>query len=135
MKIKKYLRFYYSAGGLQRRMDNFILRYALKSGEGVNNCEICFESIQKLICDKQTLAGLWARIDEVLNRMTAQDRQSLKYYAEIRGVRQLSEEVIRELHRAVMKFTRRSLGLIKATKTQYKTLCAYYCLLGAPDDG
>lgn len=134
MKIKKYLRFYYSAGGLQNRLDDFILRYALKSGEGVNNCEVCFDRIQKLICDKAALAGLWARIDEVLGKMTARDRQSLKFYAGIRGVKQLSEEVVRELHRAVMKFTRRSVGLIKATKPQYKTLCKYYCLLGAADD-
>ncbi|MDE7301251.1 MAG: hypothetical protein K2N47_03690 [Clostridia bacterium] len=134
MKIKKYLRFYYSAGGLENRLDDFILRYALKSGEGVNNCEACFDKIQKLILDKATLAGLWARIDEVLKKMTVRDKQSLKRYAGIRGVKRLPEEDQRELHRAVMKFTRRSGGLINATVSQYKTLCAYYCLLGRLDD-
>ena len=108
--------------------------YALKSGEWINNFQTCFDKIEKLISDKATLAGLWARIDEVLTKMTARDRQSLKYYAAIRGVKRLGEEVVRELHRAVMKFTRRAVGLIKATELQYKTLCTYYCLLGAPDD-
>ena len=133
MKIKRLLRFYFSAGSLNRALDNIITRLALSSGQDVySGCEEYFDKICKLLEDKRRLGELWARLDGVLGNMTEGDRAALKLYAAARvGVK---GDEKREIHRAAVKFARRAAGLLNSGEELYKVMCAYRCLISpAPD--
>lgn len=134
MKIKQLMRFYFSAGSLDRALDNIITRLALSSGQDTfAGCEAYFDKISKVLEDKQKLSELWARLDGVLNNMTERDRAALKRYAAARTGIKGDEK--KEIHRAAVKFVRRAAGLLKSCGGLYTTLCAYRCLISpAPDD-
>lgn len=128
VKIKQLMRFYFSAGSLDRALDNIITRLALSSGQDTfAGCEAYFDKICKVLEDKRSLSELWARLDGVLCNMTERDRTALKYYAAARcGVK---GEIKREIHRAAVKFARRAAGLLKTCGELYSVLCAYRCLI------
>lgn len=133
VKIKQLMRFYFSAGSLNRALDNIITRLALASGQDVYaGCEEYFDRICRVVEDKRKLSELWARLDGVLCNMTVRDRETLKFYAEARtGIK---GDMKREIHRAAVKFARRAAGLLKSFGEQYCVLCAYRCLISpAPD--
>lgn len=133
MKIKSIMRFYFSAGSLDRALDNIISRLALSAGQDVYaGCEEYFDKICRVMEDRQKLSELWARLDGVLQKMTERDRQTLKAYAAARvGVK---GDAKREIHRAAVKFARRAGGLLSGGGELYKVMCAYRCLISpAPD--
>ena len=133
VKIKKLLRFYFSADSLNRALDNIITRLALASGEDVfSGCERYAERIASVIEVKSELCGLWARLDQIIGAMTERDKFTLKRYAAMRTGPVGADK--REIHRAAVKFARRSGGLLSGSQNVYKILCAYQCLISpAPD--
>lgn len=133
MKIKKLLRFYYSAGSLNKALDNIILRAALSSGaDTYSGCEKFAEKMAAVIEDKTKLADLWARLNLVLGAMTERDRVTLKRYAAARCGADGGDN--KEIHRAVVKFSRRASGLLKGAEEEYRILCAYRCLISSEPD-
>ncbi|MDE6691685.1 MAG: hypothetical protein K2K04_06920 [Clostridia bacterium] len=128
MKIKTLMKFYFSAGSLNRALDNIITRLALSSGQDVYaGCEEYFDKICRVLEDKQKLSELWARLDGVMSNMTERDRVTLKSYAAARtGVK---GEIKKEIHRAAVKFARRAAGILKSCGEVYSVLCAYRCLI------
>ena len=133
VKIKNIMRFYYSAGSLNRALDNIITRLALSSGLDVYaGCEEYFDKINKVTEDKRKLSELWARLDEILGKMTERDRAALKRYAAARVGIKGGEK--KEIHRAAVKFSRRAGGLLKSCGEQYLILCTYRCLISSAPD-
>lgn len=127
------MRFYFSAGSLDRALNNLITRLALAAGgDTYAGCEPYAERILGLIEVKERLGQFWARLDGIIGALTEADRAALKRYASVRGGPAATEK--RELHRAVVKFTRRAGGLLAGGNEQYKIMCAFQCLLSpAPD--
>lgn len=134
MKIKNIMRFYFSAGSLNKALDNIITRLALSSGQDIYaGCEEYFDKIVKVLGDKRSLSELWARLDGVMCNMTERDRATLKFYAAARGGVKGDEK--KEIHRAAVKFARRAAGLLKSCGKLYSVMCTYRCLISpAPDD-
>ena len=133
MKIKKLLRFYYSAGSLNGALDNIIMRTALTAGgDTYSGCAAYADKIADVVEAKAKLADLWARLNAVLGAMTDRDKLTLIRYAALRtGV---DGEEKREIHRAVVKFTRRALHILNGAEEEYAILCAYWCLLSFKPD-
>lgn len=133
MKINSLLLFYYSAGSLNRALDNIITRLALAAGQDAYaGCEKYFDKICKVMEDKRLLGELWARLDGVIRNMTERDRAALKAYAAAReGIK---GDKKREIHRAAVKFARRAAGLIQGGGKLYPVLCAYRCLISSAPD-
>lgn len=128
VKIKSLMRFYFSAGSLDRALDNIITRLALSSGQDIyGGCEEYFDKIVKVLSDKRSLAELWARLDGVMSNMTERDRATLKFYAAAR--RGVKDGEKKEIHRAAVKFARRAAGLLKSCEKLFSVLCAYRCLI------
>ncbi|MDE6074862.1 MAG: hypothetical protein K2G26_00320, partial [Clostridia bacterium] len=76
--------------------------------------------------------GLWVRLDGIIGAMTERDKLTLMRYAAMRTGPVGAEK--REIHRAAVKFARRSGGLLSGSQNVYKILCAYQCLISpAPD--
>lgn len=126
MKVKRILRFYFSAEKLNSAVDNLILKRACAPcADGREGAErIC-----GLIGEKQELQRFWGYLDGIIGKLAKEDIRSLGEYAAIRcGVKSLEREDNLRLKRAVVKFTRRvkrledfaeALGLVGK----------YYCLL------
>lgn len=133
MKIKQLMAFYFSAGSLDRALDNIITRLALSAGQDIyTGCEVYFDRICKVTEDKRKLGELWARLDGILSKMTERDRATLRLYGAARtGV---TDDVKKEIHRAVVKFARRAGGLLAGGGELFRVLLAYRCLISpAPD--
>ncbi len=133
MKIKIYLRFYFSAGSLNAALDNLITHLAVRSGLDIYKGAAAYAArISALVGDKQKLSELWGRLDNILNKMTERDRRTLKRYAALRTGVEGAEK--KEIHRAAVKFARRAEGLLSGGDGFYKLVCAYRCLISpAPD--
>lgn len=133
MKIKSLLRFYFSAGSLERVLDNLILKLALSSGQDVySGCEEYFDKISKLTEDKRVLGQLWTRLDGILSKMTEKDRATLKLYGAARAG--IPDGDKKEMHRAAVKFARRAEGLLAGGGGLFSVLLKYRCLISpAPD--
>ncbi len=127
MRIKNVLRFYYSADSLERAIDNLITGRAYNSaGSGG---EECAEKICELIGEKSELSVLYNYLDGVITTLPEAERCALENYAVLRGgVKQLGEERIKLLKRAVMKFVRRARRLA-SFKEGLALVGKYYCLL------
>lgn len=133
MKIKVFLRFYFSAGSLNDALDKIITHLAVSSGLDIyGGCAQYAERISEIVEVKRKLSELWARLDGVLQKMTVRDRQTLKKYAALRtGVK---GEEKREIHRAAVKFARRAGGILSGGDAPYRLLGTYRCLISpAPD--
>lgn len=135
MGVKKLIRFYFSAGSLERALDTVTQKIAISSAYSEAGCEYFAERILGVIALKQDLSVLWGRLDAVISGMSARDTATLKRYGSLRtGVKKLPAEERKEIHRAVMKFTRRAEGLRRRCGELYKTLCSCYCLLSSEAD-
>ncbi len=107
MKVKRILRFYFSADSLERAFDNIILKSAVNLAEGSTRHSA--ERICGLICEKQELGRLWNYIDGVVGSIPEEDIKSLKLYAGMRySICRADEEVRKCVKRAVVKFMRRA---------------------------
>ncbi len=133
VKIKHLMRFYFSAGSLDRAFDNIITRLALSAGQDTYaGCEKYFDKICKICEDRRKLSQLWARLDGVISNMTERDRATLKYYAAVRT--KIKDGDKKEIHRAAVKFARRAGGLLKGGGELFAVLCTYRCLISPSPD-
>ncbi len=129
MKIKRLLKFYYSAERLNSALDNLMLKLALSSAQSDKSCEFYAEKIIAVGEVKRELAELWGRLDGYMRGLTERDKATLKTYAFARvGAKKTGGIPEKEIHRAAVKFSRRAAGLLNSCQRAYKTLCAYYCL-------
>jgi len=106
--LKKLLRFYYSAESVNEALDGVILRLASSSWCDSFGGEHSFDKVNRVVEVKAELSGLWAELDGIISAMTESDRQSLERYLQLKtGIGALGEEERKELHRVLVKFTRR----------------------------
>ena len=129
LKVKKVLRFYFSADSLERAFGNLILNSAYSSAYSYGG-EYA-EKICSLIGEKQELSELWSYIDGVMNELSEEEFAALKGYAGLRcGIKNLCVEKRREIKRAAMKFRRRAKRL-ESFENALGLVGKYYCLLTA----
>ncbi len=122
--LKKLLRFYYSAEGVNEALDGVILRLAISSWRDAYGVEHSFEEISRVLEVKAELTSLWAELNAVISAMTEIDGRSLEAYANLRtGIGALEEGERRELHRALVKFKRR-LGTLAERRSEAVKLAA-----------
>ncbi|MDE7181774.1 MAG: hypothetical protein K2O41_01905 [Clostridia bacterium] len=127
MKVKKILRFYFSAESLERAFDNLITRYALASAE--RGGEESAERILRVLGEKDELAKLWRYIDTVVPTLPPAEQSALKEYAALRcGIKRISDEKRKLLRRSVIKFTRRARRL-ESFIEGLRLVAKYYCLI------
>lgn len=128
MKIKRLLKFYYFADSLNSALDGAVYRLAVACGRDLyNGCEYYAEKMAELVEVKGKFGGLWARLDCVLGAMTEADNRALKRYAAMREGG--TEEERKQIHRAVVKFSRRASNLLSKVDSEYRLVCAYYSLI------
>ena len=133
MKIKNLMKFYFFADSLNRALDGVIMRVAFKAGrDAYRGGEAYFNEMAAVVEIKGELSDFWARLDGIMEGLTERDRRTLKVYAAARTA--FEGEGKREVHRALVKFSRRAKGLLYGDERQYKLMCAYKALLvPAPD--
>lgn len=126
MEVKRLLRFYFFADGLDRTLDGLIMKCACDfCGDG----EAAAEKICGLIEKKRALAGLWDYLDKIASGLSEGERGALKYYARLRrGLRSLPDEIKKAVDSAVAKFKRRA-NRLNCFSAERKLLGEYYCLL------
>ncbi len=127
MKVKRLLKFYFCADGLNGALDNIILRFAMRSADGTSSCEVYAEKMIKVISEKESLGKLWAFLDNAFRTLTARDIATLESYA--LSKRKISEIGKTEIKRAVTKFSRRIRAGIDRFSASVGIVNEYYCLL------
>ena len=127
LKIKRILRFYFSADSLERTLDGLIMKCALNL---TGSCAVAAEKICALIGEKSELSRLWNYVDGIINGFTEDERLSLKTYALMRcGIKTQPPEIYRGIKRAAVKLTRRARRL-DAFPDGLRLVNDYYCILG-----
>ncbi|MDE6868145.1 MAG: hypothetical protein K2J83_03260 [Clostridia bacterium] len=127
MKVKRLLRFYYCAEGLERAFENLILKIALSSYG--KSCFYNADRLCRIIDEKSELNKLWNYLDGIIPALSQEERTSLKEYAEMRcGIKRLCGEDFKRIRRAVVKFKRRARRLDGFTRGA-ELVGKYYCLL------
>lgn len=127
MKVKRLLRFYFSADGLDRALNNLMTAAACRSGAEAGRGQESAQRLCALIGAKCELGALWGYLHGVLGGMDGEERQTLADYARRRGRRPASAEQNRATHRAAVKFARR-LGRLERYAEGVKVLERYYFL-------
>lgn len=126
MKVKRVLRFYFFAEGLERTLDKLIMKTACAPDA---DAEGGAERILKLIDEKRELSKLWSYLDGILSGFTEAERGALKSYAALRcGLKRLDDDGRKSLRRAVMKFTRRA-RRIESFRAGLQLVSGYYCII------
>ena len=129
MKVKRLLRFYRSAEKLNGFLDKLMEHVAVQSGlDAFLRGECVADKLLSLIEEKQKLSNLWARLNGVMEGLTEADRLTLNNYADMRS-RPASGAEEREIHRAVVKFTRRAFCILNGGGEALKLVNKYYCLI------
>lgn len=130
VKSKKILRFYFSAEKLNGALDNMILSCALGAYGDLGACEIRAERMVALIDAKARLSELWGWLDGALALFPETDRAVLERYAKMRGgVTRLGEAERRDIHRVVVRFTRRVEGRLGRFSDGIRLVNRYYAFL------
>ncbi len=129
MKLKRVLKFYFSAEKLNRALDDIITRNALASADFTVSAKYCAEKICKVIETKKSLSALYGYIDGVMCGFKDGEKKALGYYASLKtGILALPDDARREIKRVLSKFSRRSGGILRFGDG----LCAvnaYYALM------
>lgn len=128
MKSKQLIRFYFSAGNINKALDNLILDKALKSANFGKSCEYYAERILALIEAKEELSKLWNYLDGVVASLTERERAVLKYYGGLRAGVKLAPSRAKEVKRVAVKFTRHA-RLIGRYGEGVRLVKEYYCLM------
>lgn len=129
MKSKQLIRFYFSAGRINKALDNLILDKALKSANHPGSCEYFAERILALIDVKKELSKLWNYLDNVVSSLTERERSVLKFYGRLRvGLTKLAPAHANEVKRVTVKFTRHA-RLIERYVEGVQLVKEYYCLM------
>ncbi|MGN1373318.1 MAG: hypothetical protein ACI4VK_04650 [Candidatus Coproplasma sp.] len=135
VKLKRVLRFYFSAGSLNDMLDGMITKYAASSWREIAGGVHSFDKVCTVIEVKEELEELWARLDKVMVKLPCDDLLALKKYASLRtGVSKLSEAERRKIHSALVKFRRKTVNLLSSGKRGYECICAYYALISPDPD-
>ncbi len=129
MKSKRLLRFYFSAEGVDRALNNLITAAGCASfyapGKGVYYAE----KMLRLIEVKSELGLLWNYLDGILKEFSDVERQTLKRYGELRcGFSKLGDEDRRGIRRAAVKFARHARG-IERFSAAVELVGEYYSLM------
>ncbi|MDE7167627.1 MAG: hypothetical protein K2O28_02110 [Clostridia bacterium] len=128
MKSKQLIKFYFSAGNINKALDNLILDKALKSANYGKSCEYYAERILTLIDAKEELSKLWGYLDTVVSSLTDRERSVLKFYGALRtGLSKLTVARAKEVKRVTVKFTRHA-RLIGRYGEGVRLVKKYYCL-------
>lgn len=128
MKCKRLLKFYFYADALNAALDRLISAVAVKSYEAGAGYQSA-EKIMSVIDAKDELSKLWRYLDGVMNGLNESDIETLRYYGGLRvGSKSLGEDAVREIKRAVSKFTRRA-RFIGRFDRAVSLVREYYCLL------
>lgn len=128
MKSKQIIRFYFSAGDINKALDNLILDKALKSANYEKSGEFYAEQIAEIIAAKGELSLLWGYLDGVIKNFTKKERSVLKFYGGLRvGALKFEPEVFREIRRVLMKFRRHAVNLERFGEG-VRLVREYYCL-------
>ena len=128
MKSKQLIKFYFSAGNINKALDNLILDKALKSANHGKSCEYYAEQILVLIAAKEELSKLWGYLDKVVSSLTERERSVLKFYAGLRvGLTKLTVAHAKEVKRVTVKFTRHA-RQIERYGEGVRLVKKYYCL-------
>lgn len=106
MKVKKLLRFYFTAESAVRLIDNLIIRKAVRA-EFCRGAEECAEEVAELVSKKADMCDFYRCIDGVMNMFCEGERAVLENYA-------MSNTKGREEHRLAVAFARKMRGLIGA---------------------
>lgn len=125
--IKKILKFYYSADGLERYFDGKIMKIACDANGSVEGAayRIC-----GLIEEKRALARLWGYLDGILSQFSESDRRALQFYAYLRcGLKGQPAEIFKAVRRAVVRLSRR-LKIINFFSDGLRLVNEYDCLTG-----
>lgn len=132
LNVKRLLKFYFCADSLNDALDRTIMFTAVKSGGYADGGEEFAEKILRIISVKGKLSELWRDMDRVISCMTDRDRRTLEGYAYLKGgTSAISSESAREMHRAVMKFSRRSLPFRERLEEGQKLVGAFAALLAS----
>jgi len=134
VKVKRLLRFYFAADKMNKALDSELFRIAQRSaGDMYCQGEKYFEEAARVIGVKEELSALYARINDVMSRMSAEDIASLKRYAFFRGrLAGLPCAEQAELRRAKVKFLRHAARAIGGALGAYKYVNEYYFALNLP---
>ena len=128
MKSKQLIRFYFSAGSVNKALDNLILNKALKSANYPGSCEYYAERILTLIDAKRELSKLWGYLDGVISSFSEREKSVLKFYGSLRtGLTKLSVARVKEVKRVTVKFTRHARHIGRYGKG-VRLVKEYYCL-------
>lgn len=123
MKVKKLLRFYFSADSLERAFEKLILNRACNPyKDGLKNAE----KIIALIEEKKELERLWAYLHRIMESFSEEERERLYKYA--LRLRENAREKTKEESSAVIKFVRR-LRRLEDFEKSFEVLKNYYCLI------
>ena len=129
MKSKQLLRFYFYADGLNRALDNLILKHACNTADYFLGGEYCADRICEIIGAKQRLCELWGYLDGIIGELSDGEREVLRYYGAMRGgIGRLPEGSRREIKRVTVKFTRRARAIARYAEG-VKLVRRYYCLI------
>ncbi len=130
MKSKRLLKFYFSVDELNASLDGLITFYALKSMESCVGMGGCDEKIIKIAEAKTALGKLWRYLDGVIVGFRAEEREVLKYYAELRtGAKREPAGTFRKIKRVTVKFARRA-RFTERYAEGVRLVNEYYCLTG-----
>lgn len=128
MKSKQLLKFYFYADGLNRALDNLILKYACNTDYSLGG-EYFADKICGVIGAKQRLSELWGYLDKVMGEFSDSEREVLRFYGAMRGgTARLSEDSRREIKRVTVKFTRHA-RYIGRFGEGVRLVKKYYCLI------
>lgn len=129
MKRKRLFKFYFGAERLDGALNNLIEKYALNSADCARSAEYCAEKIIRIAEVKRQLSGLWAYMDGVMNKLTGEEREALRFFGTLRtGLGRQPESKIKLIKRASMKFTRKARRL-DGFKSAVELAEGFYCLL------
>ena len=127
LKVKKLLRFYYSADGLEKLIDGKIMKCAF----GYSSCIDGAERICALIEEKSELARLWNYLDGLIKEFSEEDKSSLKRYALMRcGLKTQPPDTYKGIKRAAVKLVRHARRLYDYGRA-IELVNYYYCVLGS----
>lgn len=80
MKVKHVLKFYFTAGAAEERLDRLILKRATSIGGGRDAYE-CAERVAELVEKKMALGAFYRFLDGVMRAFSESERGVLREYA------------------------------------------------------
>lgn len=108
MKVKHVLKFYFTAGDAEKRLDRLILKRAVSCGGGRDAYE-CAERVAGLVEKKMALGEFYRFLDGAMRPFSVDEREVLRRYA-FSPRMAMEGDLPREAHRLAVAFARRIRG-------------------------